>query len=426
MSQNLENLFKDSLQNLDAPYNPQAWVDLQSRLDIAMPVAAPKKPFKVWSASAIVLGIIGIFTAFYFLALSPITDKENSDTRVVPKKSTPDKPTNTTDNKEAIVNTINSSKTTNNTTQPLISPILKTSMSTVSSTKGTPSKKVENTNQNLIVGELPNTVILKNKLQEPSGVINSAPISIPSIANQCQNEKVKISNTNTRNLIVTFPSGKIEKIASNKETTLHLTEEGIYSISDNNFEKEQTFIVNSAKEPDFELDQTNIYKNGLPSSVVSTNFIAHEYRWTCDKTKAILAEKENEFHFFKEGRHTIELEVTDQNGCKNSTSKVVTISNDYNLMAVDAFNPLHNDLRRNTFMPFALKQRNTGFTLVIIDPKDGSIVYQTNDANAGWDGIDKRSGNLAISSSSYIWKVTLTNPLEGENKNYKGIILVTR
>jgi len=426
MSQNLENLFKDSLQNMDAPYNPQAWADLQFRLDTAMPVAAPKQPFKVWSASAIVVGVIGISTALYFLVLSPITDNKNSDTIVATKKSTIDTQKNTIDHKEAIVNTIKKTKTTNNTNQPVVKPILKTSVPTVSTTQGTPSEKAENTNQNQIVGDLLNAVILNNKLQEPSGVKNSAPISIPGIANQCQNEKIKISNTNTRNLIVTFPSGKREKIATNEEATINLTEDGIYSISDDNSEKEKTFRVNSAKEPDFEVDQTNIYKNGLPSTVVNTSSIANEYRWACDKTKVILSGKENEFHFFKEGRHTIELEITDQNGCKNSASKIVNISNDYNLMAVDAFNPLHNDLRRNTFMPFALKQRNTGFTLVIIDPKDGGVVYQTNDANAGWDGIDKRSGNLALNSSSYIWKVTLTNPMDGENKNYKGVILVTR
>jgi hypothetical protein len=95
-------------------------------------------------------------------------------------------------------------------------------------------------------------------------------------------------------------------------------------------------------------------------------------------------------------------------------------------MAVDAFSPLSNDPRKNTFMPYALKERNTGFTLTIIDPKTGGVVYTTKNASEGWDGIDSRTGNLAISGTNYIWKVILTNPLPGEADSYKGILIVAK
>ncbi|MEY3412442.1 MAG: hypothetical protein RIQ70_1130, partial [Bacteroidota bacterium] len=54
--------------------------------------------------------------------------------------------------------------------------------------------------------------------------------------------------------------------------------------------------------------------------------------------------------------------------------------------------------------------------------KDGGIMYQTEDASQPWNGIDKRTGQLAPSSQAYIWKVRLSNPLPGEPTEYKGTI----
>jgi hypothetical protein len=205
-----------------------------------------------------------------------------------------------------------------------------------------------------------------------------------------------------------------------------LNEEGTYSIKDANGEMENNFIVNFSSEPDFDIDVENIYNSGVPSTIVKTTSIANNYKWTCDKSKKVFNGKENEYHFFESGVHSIKLEITDQNGCKNSISKSVNVEKDYNLMAADAFSPLSNDTRRNTFMPYALKERNTGFTLTILDPINGGVVFTSKSAADGWDGIDRRSGNQAESGANYIWKVVLTNPLAGESDSYKGIVIVTK
>ena len=73
-------------------------------------------------------------------------------------------------------------------------------------------------------------------------------------------------------------------------------------------------------------------------------------------------------------------------------------------------------------MPFALTQRDVKFTLIILDRRDGGIVYQTSDASMPWNGIDMRSGQLVNSNQDFIWKVQLVNPLPGESSEYKGII----
>jgi hypothetical protein len=98
----------------------------------------------------------------------------------------------------------------------------------------------------------------------------------------------------------------------------------------------------------------------------------------------------------------------------------VNIDEDYNLLAVNAFNPNSFEPRNQTFIPFALTQRDVKFTLLILDPKDGGVMYQTEDASQPWNGIDKRTGQLAPSNQAYIWKVRIANPLPGESTEYKG------
>ncbi len=427
MSQNLENIFKDSLQDLDAPYNPKAWEALQTRLDAAMPTVAPKKVFKPWKTSAAVVGLVGISAALYFLN-SASNEAENSSVAI--EKTKIDNPNSTSSitspvSESAVVAEKNIDNPTKNSSAKLET---KAELSGKTNPSNNTSKTANKNAENVIVEKMntQNSQRFETQNTGISSIGNLAPIVLPVIEKQCLNETIRISNTNSIPLTVTYPSGKKKDIPSKKESMLELTESGMYIIADANNTKENSFLVNSAMDPFFEIDLDNIYKNGLPSTFVKSNSIANEFKWSCNKSNDVLLGKEAEFHFFKQGDYTIELEIVDQNGCKARTSRKVRIENDYNLLAVDAFNPLHNDSRRNTFIPFALKERNTGFSMVIIDPKDGGLVYQTSDANAGWDGTDKRTGNQAISGSSYIWKVVLKNPLASEADNYKGVVIVTK
>lgn len=429
MSQNLENLFKESLQDLDAPYNPQAWEALQTRLDVAMPTAAPKKLFNLWKASAIVVGIVGIATSLYFLNSSSTDSNKNKNTQITSEELT----TENTNDKSVVKKSV--AKNDNTIITEEKAQVEKKTLSNINSTpaktnitQNNTSKKADKSDDNHFVGDLEtqDTQLVESQSPDISSSGSITPISLPVIAKQCLNETIKISNTNSRRIIVTYPSGKKQSIAAKKTALVSLTESGTYLLSDVDSEKENSFVVHSSIEPYFEIDLENIYKNGLPSTIVRTNSIANDYKWSYNKSNVIQNGKEGEFHFFKQGTYSIQLETIDQNGCSAQTSKAVNIENDYNLMAVDAFNPLHSDVRRNTFIPFALKERNTGFTMMIIDPKDGGLVYQTNDPNAGWDGTDKRTGNQAVNGESYIWKVVINNPVAGETDNYKGVVLVTK
>lgn len=125
---------------------------------------------------------------------------------------------------------------------------------------------------------------------------------------------------------------------------------------------------------------------------------------------------------FKAKTYTINVEgILD--GCKESAQIKITANDEYNLLAVNAFNTNSRDERNATFMPYALTIRQTPFEMLIIDPDNGSVVFKTSDCQRPWDGIDHRNGQLVPSQKAFIWKVSLANPLPNEKSTYSGTIV---
>ena len=174
---------------------------------------------------------------------------------------------------------------------------------------------------------------------------------------------------------------------------------------------------------DFEIDNEFQYENGIPTIHLKATTLASNYEWNFEKQKHTSTSKETEVHYFKKGIYSVKLSTTNSNGQVISETKKITVNEDYNLLAVDAFSPTENNVKTNTFIPFALTVRNVRFTMTIIDSKNGGIVFQTSDANQPWDGIDKRTGLLVNASESFIWKVSLENPEPGESSIYKGVVI---
>ena len=75
----IEQNFKNSLENYELPYNATAWDSLSSKLDIEMPVSEATSPaasnFKwyIASSSVIILGVVA-----YFLFFNNNTETENN------------------------------------------------------------------------------------------------------------------------------------------------------------------------------------------------------------------------------------------------------------------------------------------------------------------------------------------------------------
>ncbi|MBP6090851.1 MAG: hypothetical protein KA521_06315 [Crocinitomicaceae bacterium] len=162
------------------------------------------------------------------------------------------------------------------------------------------------------------------------------------------------------------------------------------------------------------------FENGLPIAKFSASGNAQSFQWVINHKKSIGTECQ--VHLFLKGRYPIQLSAQNSAGCVTEITKEITIEADYNLLAATAFDVQSRDKRNNSFIPFALTQRMVDFAMIIIDPNDGGILFETYEATDPWTGIDRRTGQLVETNKPYIWKVVLKNPAFGEKSDYKGVI----
>ncbi len=431
-SSNIEQQFKDSLNGVEYPYNAAAWSALEAKLD------APKgKSYTKWYVAA---GILAVASAsIFFLTTDTTTSSSTSENAVSPVAE------NTTVNKQnsqltsvEVANRNGSEIVTPPTAQNASLPeATDPTSSSIASTNGaggihTPNPTDGGISQRTGVsggnderrGSDNNTT--QTQIQDvPEKEWSYTPVAPPTL---CQGASTQILNNNDYPVVIIYPNGLNWTGRQNGVTTLNPSVEGVYRLGylrNNNFIEKETFTVQAAPKADFEfVDISQKYLNGLPTIEVRTNLPAESYEWQFDNVTA--QGPTAAAHFFKKGNHSIALTMTNSAGCSNTIAKTINVEENYNLIAMKGFEPLDLDPRNNTFMPYALKERNTGFKMIVLDPTDGHLVFETTDANEGWDGVDQSNGTMVKFGTAYIWKVTLFNPEPGEKTDYAGTIIPTQ
>jgi len=433
-SSSFEQQIKESVNGTEYPYNPAAWTALNEKL------GAPKgKSFTKWYVAA---GILVVATA----AIWYVT----SDDSV--QKSKPSKDITTTEVNSEIAQQDKPSTDSKPSTSNVDQNAATTPSSTVTNTPAnsvTQGNHQSNTPANGGHDATPNAGNNTNNANNGGTGGNdrngTGPISVATVGTYilperqwkyitsnigtiCQGATIQIENKNNFPLHVKYPNGLLWTGRENGNTSLNPSAAGTYIIGyqrDNQFIEKETFVVLEAPKAEFEfVDLSQKYLNGLPTVEVRTNVAAQSYDWQFDQVHA--QGPSAAAHFFTRGAHTIALNVTDASGCKSTIEKTVNIDENYNLIAMKGFEPLDLDPRNNTFLPYALKERNVGFKMIILDPRDGHLIYETSDASQGWDGVDQSTGSMVKFQTAYIWKVTLNNPAPGEKSEYAGTIIPTQ
>ena len=426
MSQKFEHIFKEALQNQEVPYDPAAWSALSSKLDKAMPVSG-KKPFNPWAGVIIAVAMVGGASLWYFASNNTPTDNKSARiNQTETKNENKAIPAQTADAKN--VNTNKVAANENIVADPTNKTIAKGDIHKISSI---PAKSLKSDNlfkegeyikdQSSLVTP-PNIAYDKVDLIPAPSKMNT---ELTKIENTCQYMDKKVTNSSDIRMTIEFPNGRQVVIYPKESKTVDFEEFGTYKVF-NSKGKENKFVVYENKAVDFTIDEEHLFNNGIPTTEVKVSNVDpnSNIQWTCKQGNMSRSGNKAEFNFFKDGQYTITVSSTNEKGCSTVSAKKINIANDYNLMATTAFKPQDIDPRYNTFMPFALVERNTSFSMIVIDPKDGGTIYETTDETAGWIGIDKRTGKPAQHGSNYIWKVSLSNPLPGEASSYKGIVTV--
>lgn len=472
MKDAFENNLKQSLENFEMPYDSAAWTAMQSRLDATAstpsfedkmkeglnaneyaynPAAwdamnkrlekGAKGGFNKWYYAAAIFGAAALTTAILWNSGDNETPSENDTARVehgqtVSNKSnqhannatanassntTVDNNGNVTASNDVNANNQNSNASGNESGNA-------TTSNQGNSNQGNSSQISNNTQSNTNThSNSGSTTINGTTTNDPNPATTTAwKFIAPAIPETvCEGSTIQIQNENEYPIVIMYPNGLNWVGRENQVTNLNPSVAGTYKVGylrNNRFKEKTTFVVSQAPTVDIDfVDLSQKYLNGLPTIEVRSTTSASSYKWEYEN--GTVSGAQVGLHFYDAGLHLVKLTVTNENGCSHTVEKPVNVTEDYNLMAVNAFYPTGSDRSTNTFMPYGLTERNVAFKLIIVDPNDGHTLFETSDASEGWDGIDQRSGSLVPLEKSYIWKVTIMNPERGEDNVYAGTVL---
>lgn len=188
------------------------------------------------------------------------------------------------------------------------------------------------------------------------------------------------------------------------------------------FESQMTPIA-ACKGPKITLDADAInYEDGTPRIRINAESTGSEITWSANGTLINKKNRSVDLLAFQGKTYSITAQAH-LDGCTSTETIRIIANEDYNLLAVNAFNPQSRDPRNAKFMPYALTIREARFELIVIDPDNGAVVFKTSDALNAWDGTDQRSGQSVAAQKVYIWKVVLQDALPTEKTSYSGTIV---
>jgi len=423
MKNNLENAFRNSLQDYEVPYDPKAWEAVSSKLGAQAVTGTLMSSVLKWGLAAVILG--AVTTGSYFLwfnndevKISEMINASNRDgsTELSAEKEVSTDPENKSDgNIIAPIEIEQSEKQESDKNKNVVLDSKTKGNTAQHSTQST--KEEVKTHSEYVAGQVPNTPD-ENKVVAEKFVAGHV-----STSTACEGESIVISNQDKKGKVKFQLNGGWIVVQPGKSFVLKPTSSMEIAFVNEKEEVIETayFKIQSLPSANFNFE-ANIFEEGLPVTICEAYGDYASYEWSFDDELKRNG-PEVRHHFFEKGDYEIILKVVDRNGCKSTTTKTVRIRDKYNLMAVDAFKPNGSDSRNRTFMPYSLTERDVKFQLTIVDPIDNNIVFSSSDANNAWDGTDQKTGKMTPSNKAYMWKVQIFNPLPSERPIYAGTIV---
>lgn len=122
------------------------------------------------------------------------------------------------------------------------------------------------------------------------------------------------------------------------------------------------------------------------------------------------------------GSYSVKLIATNDEGCKDSITKVITIKDEMIHYVPNAFTP-DGDEFNQTFKPvFSNGFDPQNYTLLIYN-RWGETVFESHDTNTGWDG--SYSGEL-VAEGAYIWNITVKQFHSDAFETFSGHVTLIR
>jgi len=420
----LEDLFKSALRDQELPYNEGAWNQMSKKLDARSGGASGNLNWILGAAGVLV---VAVGTLLYFNGNNGSNIQENKEKSIasLETKSIENTNSNDIDSDELISeNQVQEDNTTENSNNEVK---VKTKITSKETNPEEVVQIIECCDEKVV--RLIPPVYRETTLVDVSEEINTAKEEVLTyniLIDKCLNDEFVYSNENNKSIWINTPSNRLIEIPGLSLFRETLQSKGIYHVGALNeaqeFVSKQSFTVFEAKSSQLLVEDHLNYENGLPE-LVANSYSEGDNTWYVNDEAVSSNRKENSFNLFKKGSYNISLSTKDHKGCTSVSNVTFNVEEDYNLLAVNAFTPSSLDTRNRFFIPFALTQRGTPFHMIVIDPADGAILFETSTADQPWDGIDRNTGKMVDENKSYVWKVILDQPESNEKPEYLGTVV---
>lgn len=420
---NIEQIFKESLENHELPYNEAAWESLSKRLDGTTP-----SPFyrKWWVAASV--GTVLVGSALFF-TLNSQSDSEKTakeNTSVISQNTNVPQ---TVSHAEPRLNTnINSNPQTN--TPQVEEHVMNGTQSTQIEHNNYPNVETLNPVSNSKDGSQKNSTPQNSQGSQKGSLDNSGEQKTNFLAatsnktKYCIGEDIEIGNPNETASVSVIQNNKtIGTVKPGVKKTFTASNEGTIDLVVGN-QKQSISVSKPTSDLYISVDQTLLYENGIPAISFTVSGNNAPVHWTAEKYPSEIENGTFIVHPYNGKEVSVSVSSKDQNGCSIVETKRITLPETYNLNAQKGIDMNSSDPRVSTFMPYALKERNTPFELYIYDAKSGRVIYKTTDSSAGWNGVDNNTGEVLANGSVVLWKVVLGSPNPGEPREYKGTVII--
>ncbi|MEY4604757.1 MAG: hypothetical protein RIT43_2049 [Bacteroidota bacterium] len=419
MKDHLEDKFKEVINQYEVPYDPAAWNQLAGTLDKRFPASGGSSSWKWFFGGGLVIVV----------ALGSLYFSNNSKSKADQVASR-----NTTSNSEIAEHQTadNSDENTATTKSDGQSAVGAQGSNMESDASQVSIVSDKNGTTNYSDGVKSSDTWLKDSYpvsQENTTPESPKTVVYPTVSDLCPGENVSIENSNESDIFLSDLQ-KVYPIPAGKKFNFTAENPGNYYFGKSidgkiEYSKIADFKVKSAVQVSIEVESDSKYENGVPTTALSAK--ASEsctFSWKIESLKGELTGREVTPHFYNKGTYDVELTATPKDGgCATTVNHQISIEETYNLLAVNSFWPNSPNPKNATFMPYALTERNTDFSMMVIDPANGVTLFETSDATNGWNGTNRTTGQLVDANKAYIWIVKLKNPLPGEKSEYKGTIV---
>jgi len=432
---NINDFFKDSLKDYEAPYQPEDWLDMEQKLDGHSFPQAKGINTKTIIAGSVIGGIA--LTAWFMLdplekplPIEAETVKATESHSVAPfNKLTRIKKNNR--GQDGIAK--------NEVDQP-------THPNTPSmNTNQTPTQSAENG------ADVKNVPVEKPKLDsdymasQPEGPVldmlrrehqqieeMEAPQALIStqFAAGCIPFRTRFNPGNNdigTKYLWDFGDGYFSTDANPIHTymnpgvyTVSLTVTSMISNKSRTISKERLIAAFDVPEANFELVRENNMGSGLEVSFIDQSINVIEWQWHFGDFET--SNHKNPSHSYAEpGDYKVTLIGKNADGCYDTTNGHISVSNQIvgnNIYTPTAFSP-NGDGVNDEFKPVIAGDETQPYEMAIYD-RNGLVVFETKDINKGWNG-KIGEGELAP-FGTYVWLVILK---DGDGKEQKRLGQVT-